>query len=133
MRHENPRSVKGFRHEQRTRALLKDFRLEWIDTDPVATDNEATICSELSPMRRHTDTEIIRSGINYGIKLEPINTNQEVKVDRTAIRSKPPSEKGHIEMQAGQEKAGASPHTLQERRPRDNKETQRNSQTDEIK
>ena len=35
-------------------------------------------------------------------------------------------------MQAGQEKAGASPHTLQERRPQDNKETQRNSQTDEV-
>ena len=98
----------------------------------VATDNEATIHSELSPMRRHTDTEIIRAGINYGVRLEPINTNQEVKVDRTAIRSKPPSERGHIEMQAGQEKAGASPHTLQERRPRDNKETQRNSQTDEV-
>ena len=55
-----------------------------------------------------------------------------VKVDRAAIRSEPTSERGHIEMQAGQEKAGASPHTLQERRPRDNKETQRNSQTDEV-
>ena len=35
-------------------------------------------------------------------------------------------------MQVGQEKAGASPHTLQERRPRDNIETQKTSQTDEI-
>ena len=35
-------------------------------------------------------------------------------------------------MQAGQEKAGASPHTLQERRPWDNIETQKISQTDEI-
>ena len=51
----------------------------------MATDNEATIRSKLSPMRRHTDTEIIRAGINYGIRLEPINTNQEVKVNRTVV------------------------------------------------
>ena len=63
----------------------KDLRLEWNDTDTVATDNEATIRGELSPMRRHTDTENIRAGINYGVRLEPINTNQEVKVDRTVI------------------------------------------------
>ena len=98
----------------------------------MATEDEATIHSELSPMRGHTDTEIIRAGINYGIRLEPINTNQEVNVDRTVVPSKNPSERGHIEMQVGQGKAGASPHTLQERRPRDNKETQRNSQTDEV-
>ena len=35
-------------------------------------------------------------------------------------------------MQVGQEKAGALPHTLQERRPRDNIGTQEISQTDEI-
>ena len=35
-------------------------------------------------------------------------------------------------MQVGQEKAGASPHTLQERRPQDNIGTQEISQTDEI-
>ena len=43
VRHENPRSAEGLWHEQQTRALLKEFGLEWIDTDPVATDNEATI------------------------------------------------------------------------------------------
>ena len=85
VRHENSRKADSIRHEQRTRALLKDFRLEWNDTDQVTTDNEATIHSELSPMRRHTDTEIIRAGINYGIRLEPINTNQEVKVNRTVV------------------------------------------------
>ena len=85
VRHENPGSAEGLWHKQRTRALLKEFGLEQINTNPVATVNEATIRSKLSPTRRHTDTEIIRSGINYGIKLEPINTNQEVKVDRTAI------------------------------------------------
>ena len=98
----------------------------------MATDNEATIHSELSPMRGHTEAEIIRGGINYGIRLEPIDTNQEVRVDRTVVRSKTPSERGHIEMQVGQGKAGASPHTLQERRPRDNIETQKISQTDKI-
>ena len=35
-------------------------------------------------------------------------------------------------MQVGQGKAGASPHTLQERRPWDNIETQKISQTDKI-
>ena len=47
--HENSMKADSIWHKQQTRALLKDFGLEWIDTDPVATDNEATICSELSP------------------------------------------------------------------------------------
>ena len=49
-------------------------------------------------------------------KLEDSNTTRTVKYRKLAY----------------QEKAGELPHTLQERRPRDNKETQRNSQTDEV-
>ena len=59
VRHENSRKADSIRHKQRTRALLKDFGLEWIDTDPVAKDNEATICSELSPRRHEQQTRAL--------------------------------------------------------------------------
>ena len=89
--HETPGNVKRLRNDQQTKEIIKagrEFRLESINTNQVARVNKATIHSELSSMRWHT------------------------------------------EMPADQEKAGETPHTLHERRPQNNKETQRNSYTD---
>ena len=83
--HETPGNVKRLRNDQRTKEIIKagrEFRLESINTNQVARVNKATIRSELSSMRWHT------------------------------------------EMPADQEKAGETPHTLHERRPQNNKETQ---------
>ena len=89
--HETPGNVKRLRNDQLTKEIIKagrEFRLESINTNQVARVNKATIRSELSSMRWHT------------------------------------------EMPADQEKAGETPHTLHERRPQNNKDTQQNSQTD---
>ena len=89
--HETPGNVKRLQNDQRTKEIIKagrEFRLELINMNQVARVNKATIRSELSSMRWHT------------------------------------------EMPADQEKAGETPHTLHERRPQNNKDTQQNSQTD---
>ena len=86
--HETPGNVKRLRNDQQTKKIRKarkDLRLESINTNQVARVSKATIHSELSSMRWHT------------------------------------------EVPAGQEKARETPHTLHERRPRKDKEKQRNS------
>ena len=64
------------------------------------------------------------------MRLESINTNQVARVNKATIRSELSSMRWHTEMPADQEKAGETPHTLHERRPQNNKETQQNSCTD---
>ena len=56
--HETPGNVKRLRNDQWTREIIKagrEFRLESINTNQVARVNKATIRSELSSMRWHTE------------------------------------------------------------------------------
>ena len=56
--HETPGNVKRLRNDQRTKENLKagrEFRLESINTNQVARVNKATIRSELSSIRWHTE------------------------------------------------------------------------------
>ena len=66
--------------------------------------------------------EIIKAGREF--RLESINTNQVARVNKATIRSKLSSMRWHTEMPADQKKAGETPHTLQERRPQNNKDIQ---------
>ena len=59
--------------------------------------------------------------------MESINTNQVARVNKATIRSKLSSMRWHTEMPSDQDKAGETPHTLHERRPREDKEKQQNS------
>ena len=59
--------------------------------------------------------------------VESISTNQVARVNKATIRSKLSSMRWHTEMSADQDKAGETPHTLHERRPREDKEKQQNS------
>ena len=72
--------------------------------------------------------ETMKSGRELG--LEPVRTNQVVGSNKATIHSELSSVRWHPEMPANQEKAGVMPHTLHERRPQNNKDTQQNSQTD---
>ena len=56
--HETPGNVKRLQNDHRTKEVIKagrEFRLELINTNQVARVNKATIRSELSSMRWHTE------------------------------------------------------------------------------
>ena len=62
--------------------------------------------------------------------VESLSTNKTAWVTKATIYSELSFMKWYAEMPAYQEKAGEMPHTLHERRPQNNKDTQQNSQTD---
>ena len=63
------------------------------------------------------------------MRLESINTNQVARVNKATIRSELSSMRWHTEMPAGQEKAGEMPHTLHKRRPQNNPDKNKCTQT----
>ena len=60
--------------------------------------------------------------------LESISTNQVARVNEATIHSKLSSMRWHTEIPSDQDKAGETPHTLHERRPRSDKDIQQNVQ-----
>ena len=61
--HKTPGNVKRLQNDQQTKQIIKtgrEFRLESINTSQVATVNKATIHSELSSMRWHTEMPAIQ-------------------------------------------------------------------------
>ncbi len=79
---ETPGSVKRLRYDQRTKEIIKagrEFRLESINTNQVARVNKATIRSELSSMRWHTD--------------KPADQEKAVETPHTLHERRPQSDK----------------------------------------
>ena len=56
--------------------------------------------------------------------MESLSTNQVARVTKATLRSKLSFMKWYTEIPSGQDKAGEAPHTLQERRPRNNSDRQ---------
>ena len=78
---------------------------------------------------QHTK-QIVKAGKEF--RLESINTNQVATINKATIRSELPFMRWYTEMPTNQEKAGETPHTLHERRPPSNRDTQQSSQKDYI-
>ena len=60
--------------------------------------------------------------------VESLSTNQVARVNKATIRSKLSFMRWYTEIPLGQDKAGETPHTLQERRPRNNSDIQQDMQ-----
>ena len=104
-----------------------NFELPWAIYMQAKTGHETP--GNVKRLRNDQQTKEIRKA-RRELRLESINTNQVARVNKATIHSELSSMRWHTEMPAGQEKAGEMPHTLHKRRPQDNKNTQRNSQTD---
>ena len=98
-----------------------NFELSWAIYMQAKTGHETP--GNVKRLRNDQQTKEIRKA-RRELRLESINTNQVARVNKATIRSGLSSMRWHTEMPAGQEKAGETPHTLHERRPREDKEKQ---------
>ena len=94
--HETPGNIKRLQNNQQTKEIMKagrEFRLESISTNQVARVNKATIRSELSSMRWHTemlaDQEKAGETPHTLHEMRPQNNKDTHEIDKLTLHTRP--------------------------------------------